>query len=340
MRRLADSPIALKRTAFQDLKRLTLLLAYGIEGSPWRARTGFVAPVPDEPSPSRVTVRTPRAGEVIDADVVVIGSGAGGGVAASILAAAGQARGGPGAGRDGDRGGLRRAGAGRAGGTVPGPRARGDHGPLDLDPGGVGRRRRDGRQLELVVACPRRGPGGVARGRHRRRPRRALRGDRGGDRRHQRGERPQRAEHEAGGRAGRARPAARGDPARCPRLHGLRAVRGGLPDRRQAVLAAHDARRGLRERRRDPRPVRGPPDPARGRARGGRRRHASPAARSRSARRWWPWRAARSSPLPSCSGRGSPRTPPAAACTSTRWPRSRASTTSRWRPGQACRRAS
>ena len=90
MRRLADSPIPLKRTAFQDLKRLTLLLAYGLEDSPWRARTGFVPPVPDPPSLSRVTVRTPRAGEVVDADVVVIGSGAGGGVTASIMAAAGR----------------------------------------------------------------------------------------------------------------------------------------------------------------------------------------------------------------------------------------------------------
>ena len=90
MRRLAASPIPLKRTAFQDLKRLTLLLAYGIEDSPWRARTGFVAPAPDAPSPSRVTVRTPRAGEVVEADVAVIGSGAGGGVAAAVLAAAGR----------------------------------------------------------------------------------------------------------------------------------------------------------------------------------------------------------------------------------------------------------
>ena len=55
MRRLGGSPIGLKRTAFQDLKRLTLLLAYGIEDSPWRARTGFVPPVPDPPSPSRIT---------------------------------------------------------------------------------------------------------------------------------------------------------------------------------------------------------------------------------------------------------------------------------------------
>lgn len=90
LRSLADSPIALKRTAFQDLKRLTLLLAYGIEDSPWRARTGFVPPEPDAPVPSKVNVRTPRPGETVEADVVVIGSGAGGGVAAGILAAAGR----------------------------------------------------------------------------------------------------------------------------------------------------------------------------------------------------------------------------------------------------------
>ncbi len=90
MRRLGGSPIALKRTAFQDLKRLTLLLAYGIEDSPWRARTGFVPPEPDAPNLSRVTARTPRAGETLDADVVVIGSGPGGGVTAGMLAAAGR----------------------------------------------------------------------------------------------------------------------------------------------------------------------------------------------------------------------------------------------------------
>jgi choline dehydrogenase-like flavoprotein len=90
LRRLADSPIALKRTAFQDLKRLTLLLTYGLESSPYRSLTGFVAPIPDAPVASALRPRAPAAGEVIEADVCVIGSGAGGSVAAAVLAAAGK----------------------------------------------------------------------------------------------------------------------------------------------------------------------------------------------------------------------------------------------------------
>jgi choline dehydrogenase-like flavoprotein len=90
LRRLAASPLPLKRTAFQDLKRLTLLLLYGLEDSPWRAMTGCAAPATEPPSPSRLAVRTPAPGEVVEADVVVVGSGAGGSVAAAVLAATGR----------------------------------------------------------------------------------------------------------------------------------------------------------------------------------------------------------------------------------------------------------
>jgi choline dehydrogenase-like flavoprotein len=90
LRRLSTSPIPMKRTAFQDLKRLTFLLLYGLESSPYRARSGF-DPTPSDPADvSPVRVRTPAAGEIVDADACVIGSGAGGGVVAAMLAAAGR----------------------------------------------------------------------------------------------------------------------------------------------------------------------------------------------------------------------------------------------------------
>ena len=90
LKALGASPLGLRRMAFQDLKRLTLLLAYGIEDSPWRATTGFTPPPPDRPNLSNVTVRTPRPGETYAADAVVIGSGVGGGLTAAVLAAAGK----------------------------------------------------------------------------------------------------------------------------------------------------------------------------------------------------------------------------------------------------------
>jgi len=90
LRRFANSAVPLKRAAFQDLKRLTLLLSYGVEGSPYRALTGYAAPVPDAPVASLMTPRTPRPGEIVEADACVVGSGAGGSVAAAVLAAAGK----------------------------------------------------------------------------------------------------------------------------------------------------------------------------------------------------------------------------------------------------------
>lgn len=90
LKTLGASALALKRVAFQDLKRLSLLYSFSVEGSPYPAMAGWTTPQLDPPSPSALRVRTPKAGEVIDADACVIGSGAGGGVAAAVLAAAGK----------------------------------------------------------------------------------------------------------------------------------------------------------------------------------------------------------------------------------------------------------
>ncbi|MEP6693963.1 MAG: GMC family oxidoreductase N-terminal domain-containing protein, partial [Chloroflexota bacterium] len=91
LRRWAASPLPLKRRAFQVMKRLVLLYTYGQDGSPFAAAAGYERPpLPPIADPVSLNARTPVAGETIEADVCVIGSGAGGSVAAAELAAAGK----------------------------------------------------------------------------------------------------------------------------------------------------------------------------------------------------------------------------------------------------------